>query len=709
MDNQTGTKITPQLNTEIRKLKENDYTSYQNFYNETSPYLYGIIWDKVQDQNSADELLNKLYTDIYASIGTELADNNQFYAWAANKAQTVTTTYLMNRVLDGANKNQEEHPGDKVVAAAMANAGIDAATGAGMTGGSAAYGAGEAGIGSAAYGAGQAGIGSAAYGAGQAGFGTAAGMSGVGTAAGTGIASGVAHAGLSIGAKIAIGIAASAVVVGGSIGLAHVISNKNEKEPSTVEQASEETEEVSTDQDLVTDTVEVADANPVLDGYCFERVTDDEDIGNVQGYIDYYKFIGDSTPALKSGFETWQKEILDGYYSSRDEYGSYELYDFVDNYTIDAALTYNRADTRILSVSYYEYAYVGGAHGYGGVTSTNFDAKTGKILTLDDIGDVKGDIKTAILNDFSQNGYSTGGGLFPEWETTIDTEIADNTLDWGMTYDCLYVQFDQYEIAPYAAGMFRIEIPYSELPGMKSEYLPEEDIFLDAIGSATEYYDDSTQYDIDGDGTTDSVSVYLTYGEENEKDSLHLEINGTAVTEEFTYEQYNATLYSTAEGKTYAILELVSTDACSDYYIYDITSKTAVEIQRFTDTANMQIGPCPVLRKTEIDVFGVYTGYKIYYFGQDGLTTDYKYYILEDTEDMVLTAKSDIPCKMEKDGKLVEGTVAVGTVIHPLECDTDNKVFVFAFDDGTRGRIMYEQNDSGISVNGVPESDIFSE
>ena len=74
--------VTQQLVTEIQKLKDRDYTSYHNFYNQTAQYLYGVIFETVQDEEVANVLINDLYTDIYESIGTELTDNRQFYSWA---------------------------------------------------------------------------------------------------------------------------------------------------------------------------------------------------------------------------------------------------------------------------------------------------------------------------------------------------------------------------------------------------------------------------------------------------------------------------------------------------------------------------------------------------------------------------------------------------------------------------------------------------
>lgn len=84
-----------QLNDEIQKLREGNYTSYQKFYDMTSDYLYQILISDVKNPDVANELINELYMDIYANINAELADNSRFFEWAGNKARDLSTAYLM--------------------------------------------------------------------------------------------------------------------------------------------------------------------------------------------------------------------------------------------------------------------------------------------------------------------------------------------------------------------------------------------------------------------------------------------------------------------------------------------------------------------------------------------------------------------------------------------------------------------------------------
>ena len=362
----------------------------------------------------------------------------------------------------------------------------------------------------------------------------------------------------------------------------------------------------------------------------------------------------------------------------------------------------------MLSVVWGEYSYLGGAHGYGMAEATNFDVQTGRILTLDDIGDVKNDIKSGITNYLITVDY-LNGGLFDDWETTVDTQIADNSLDWRFTYDGILVSFDQYEIAPYAAGPILVDIPYSQLSGFKAEYLPTGDVYCDTIGNEDEYVDYSVKYDIDNDGQIESVSLESEYYSESSSSKFYLLIDGARVTEGLSGMYVNkATFVADREGKSFAVMEIFMGENYSDYYIYELSSGAAVEVDRFSDLQGLMISPYYIIRRTQINVFGSYVGYKIYVLKSEGLTTEYYSYVLEQgSEPLSLTAKMEFDCKFEENGKLIDGNVSAGTVIHPVECDTDNQEFIFTLDDGRRGRIQYEQSGSDITVNGVSETDLF--
>lgn len=297
-----GNVVTSKLNIEIEKLKAQDYTSYQKFYNETSKYLYEIIYSNVQDQNIANEIINDLYTDIYSSIGTELTDNSQFYTWAGNKAQVISTTYLTTHNIEGVNGTfDKERKAEDAAVIAATNAGINSMS---STAGVSTAGVGTVGMDAAAGGAGQVGMGSVAGGATQAGFGSvAAGMeqyaAGTGMASGmasgnigAGMATGAAKTGLSLGAKIAIGVVAGVAVVGAGVGAFFASNSHKDKEKTTETKieaiVSEEQTDVGTEIDD-TEIVTEETTEELYPGDMKERYTAYYEV--LKPYIEHYQTV----------------------------------------------------------------------------------------------------------------------------------------------------------------------------------------------------------------------------------------------------------------------------------------------------------------------------------------------------------------------------------------------------------------------------------
>ena len=310
--------FTQQLNTEIEKIKERDYTSYQNFYSQTVNYLYGIIWENVQDRETANTIVAELYDEIYSSIGTELTDNNRFYEWAEGKARDLSTTYMTTHMA-GNNKSSDDLGKMAVVAMAsgldmnqasganiaqgeVVGAGVNAATGgtvnAGMNAGmsTATGGTMNAGMNTATGGTMNAGMNTATGGTMNAGMNTAtggtvnAGMNaGMSTATG-----GISHdgtdrqengkitkksgrkpvkPGMSTGAKIAVIVASIAVVIGGGIGVFKITKSK------------EKTEDVTTVAGMTTESVAEPGTEPATE----ESIPIEEVDETSSRYSAYYK------------------------------------------------------------------------------------------------------------------------------------------------------------------------------------------------------------------------------------------------------------------------------------------------------------------------------------------------------------------------------------------------------------------------------------
>ncbi|MBE5945305.1 MAG: hypothetical protein E7259_00025 [Lachnospiraceae bacterium] len=65
---------------EIKKMQGGDFSSYEDFYYMTSPFVYDILINSVKNKGAADSLIVKVYNEVYQRIG-EVTDVDFFYKW----------------------------------------------------------------------------------------------------------------------------------------------------------------------------------------------------------------------------------------------------------------------------------------------------------------------------------------------------------------------------------------------------------------------------------------------------------------------------------------------------------------------------------------------------------------------------------------------------------------------------------------------------
>jgi hypothetical protein len=116
----------------------------------------------------------------------------------------------------------------------------------------------------------------------------------------------------------------------------------------------------------------------------------------------------------------------------------------------------------LFSLKFQIRIYIQGAAHPGTHTRTvNYDLEAGKNLTLSDLFLPGSDYLERIANycitqlrtrniDFES--FSSGANAIPE-----------NYGNWNITADGLLITFDEYQVAPYAAGAQEVVVPYSEL------------------------------------------------------------------------------------------------------------------------------------------------------------------------------------------------------------------------------------------------------
>ncbi len=117
----------------------------------------------------------------------------------------------------------------------------------------------------------------------------------------------------------------------------------------------------------------------------------------------------------------------------------------------------------ILSIQFSVDAYAdGAAHPYHLTRTLNFDLETGQVLSLDSLFLPDADYLT-VLSDYCKAELATREIGFESGFQSGADPLPENYLNWNLTYDGLLITFDEYQVAPYAAGMQQVLVPYAAL------------------------------------------------------------------------------------------------------------------------------------------------------------------------------------------------------------------------------------------------------
>lgn len=153
--------------------------------------------------------------------------------------------------------------------------------------------------------------------------------------------------------------------------------------------------------------------------------------------------------------------IEDAHEEFRGIYNEYPPLENFGPYALDIDWTVS-AGQETTSVQFHEYWYTGGAHPSAFTRTWTWDNTSKEILTLEDV------FGSGALEQIAQAARSQL--LAQEWTSADDEwflEGTEPTLEnysaWWIGEDTLYVQFQQYQIAAYAAGAPTVEIPLSTL------------------------------------------------------------------------------------------------------------------------------------------------------------------------------------------------------------------------------------------------------
>ena len=158
--------------------------------------------------------------------------------------------------------------------------------------------------------------------------------------------------------------------------------------------------------------------------------------GSYKGYLE-----------LKKSMEKIKKE---GYCTENPTSCNYE-------YQTSYKVKYNNNGK--LSILIYDYVYEGGAHGYGPVTSYNFDLKTGKQYTINNI--LTSNTKYKKVTNYAKKYMINHPDIFTPGYLSMNEFKIDKNNQFYFTSNGIYLIFQEYEVAPYSSGYPIIKVSSS--------------------------------------------------------------------------------------------------------------------------------------------------------------------------------------------------------------------------------------------------------
>ena len=138
------------------------------------------------------------------------------------------------------------------------------------------------------------------------------------------------------------------------------------------------------------------------------------------------------------------------------------------NSSLNVGYDFRYATDDLISVEFGEGAYSrGAAHGNHLTQVLNYDVKNKKKLALADLFLDKSKYLTAIANhclkELKERAKKPDSMIFADQIETGAGPRADNYRAWSITKKGLWITFDPYQVAAYAAGPQYVLVPYSVL------------------------------------------------------------------------------------------------------------------------------------------------------------------------------------------------------------------------------------------------------
>ncbi|MEA2016739.1 MAG: DUF3298 and DUF4163 domain-containing protein [Actinomycetota bacterium] len=163
----------------------------------------------------------------------------------------------------------------------------------------------------------------------------------------------------------------------------------------------------------------------------------------------------------------YDQKILSTINNFKEEIYSYEDESFDSNYFLTIDYSIYMYDENGISVCFDIYPFLGGAHGLLYFETINFDLEKMEQVEMGElfVSDydcynlISGYCRESLGAQIKERGFEIDNQLL---KNGTDPDFPDNFKNFIVSPYGLIIKFPAYQVAPYAAGSFTVNIPYSE-------------------------------------------------------------------------------------------------------------------------------------------------------------------------------------------------------------------------------------------------------
>lgn len=383
-------------------------------------------------------------------------------------------------------------------------------------------------------------------------------------------------------------------------------------------------------------------------------------------------------------------------------------------YEVTEKVAVRRADTRALSVLLTGYYYTGGVHGSPYNLGYTFDTSTGKELELTDVitdmTEVPKLVKEQLEIFWGMDWFYENLDLEEYFAGSLDG------LQWVLDYNGVTFYFNPYEIAPYASGIPNVTLSFAEHPEIFNEVyreVPERYAF--EFGVRQNVY-----FDVDGNGTLDSVKITMEKGEYSDYEMQTIWVNDVWYEEKLEFYIVEPLLVHTADGKTFLYLGQQYPDDFWVYAVYDLSEGWTEKVDNVYSGRHNVIDyeneffakevitdPEHFRLDTYTQCLGTSYAYDTYHIGEDGLPVkEHDWYLID--EDYTFTLLKDVKAFIvNEEGDTVGETVLKkGEQVRYYRTDGESMADLM-LSDGRIARVFMQREEWYLTVDGVDIEEIF--